>query len=106
MTKRWDSVRSDLISTKREASKRARAEGGRGTTMTDADSYRTITTRLRGMTPKAIFVDKPPSKGKGETPIPRSLIHGADDRKIEQTFIGEEISFRLMAWKAEELGFA
>lgn len=72
------------------------------------DSYRTITSRFRGIAPsgKAIFVDRPPSRGKGECTIPRSLIHGADDRAIEGCFVSDEISIRIMAFKAEELGFA
>jgi hypothetical protein len=68
-------------------------------------SYRIVTTRFRGISPsgKAVFVDKPIA---GETSIPRSLIHGGDDRKFEGSFVGEEITFRLMEWKAEEIGFA
>lgn len=69
-----------------------------------SDSYRIVTTRLRGVREKAIFVDKP--KARGEVSIPRSLIHGADDLKIEGHFIGEEITFRLMDWKSEEIGWA
>lgn len=68
--------------------------------------YRTITTRLRGIRPNSIFVDRPAARGKGEVSVPRSLIHGVDEAAIESMFIGEEITFRLMVWKAEELGFA
>lgn len=68
------------------------------------ESYRTVTTRLRGIRPKVIFVDRPHKRG--EVSIPRSLIHGGDDLGIERFFIGEEITFRLMEWKAEEIGFA
>ena len=41
-----------------------------------------------------------------EISIARQLIHAADDAAIERSFTGEEITFRLMAWKAEEIGFA
>ena len=71
-----------------------------------SDDYRTVTTRLRAIRPNSIFVDRPATRGPGEVSIPRSLIHGADDRAIEGHFIGETITFRLAEWKAEELGFA
>lgn len=70
-----------------------------------SDTYRIVSTRFRGIAPsgKAIFVDRPIA---GEVSIPRSLIHGGDDLKMDRYFIGEEITFRLMDWKAEEAGFA
>lgn len=34
--------------------------------------YRTITTRLRGIRPNSIFVDRPAARGKGEVSVPRS----------------------------------
>ena len=71
-----------------------------------SDAYRTVTARFRSIAPsgKAVFVDRP--RAPGEVSIPRSLIHGGDDREIEGLFGGEEFTFRLMDWKAEELGFA
>ena len=39
MTKRWSSVKSDLVSTKREASKRARREGRKRLTVEEQDLY-------------------------------------------------------------------
>lgn len=76
-----------------------------------SDTYRTITTRFRGIAPsgKAIFVDKPKNQPRRDWAIvPRSLIHGGDDLKIENKAFreGEEITIRVMEWKAEELGFA
>lgn len=73
------------------------------------DDYRTITTRFRGISPtgKAIFVDKPKNQAHRDwAVIPRSLIHGGDDLKFDGYFAGEEVTFRVLAWKAEELGFA
>lgn len=70
------------------------------------DTYRTITTRFRGLSPKALKVDKPASRGDGTAWIPRSLIHGADDLALGKAFDGQEITLRVMDWKAEELGFA
>lgn len=70
-----------------------------------SESYRIVTTRFRGISPsgKAIFVDRPIA---GQVSIPRSLIHGADDLKLNRYSDGDEITFRLMEFKAEELGFA
>lgn len=72
--------------------------------MTD-DAYRIVTTTFRGVSPSgaAIFVDKPHG---GQVAIPRSLISGADDRKFDKLAEGEEVSFRVFDWKAEECGFA
>ena len=76
------------------------------------DAYRTITTTFRRIssTGLAIMVDPPKHKnGRGGWAIiPRSLLHGGDDLKVEnKTFReGEEITIRVMAWKAEEIGFA
>ena len=69
--------------------------------MTD-DDYRIVTATVRGVRPNSFFVDRP--DGRGEVSIPRSLIHGADDRKLDGLFAGEAFTFRLRAWKAEELG--
>lgn len=69
-----------------------------------ADEYRIVTAKLKAVKPRAILVDN--WRG-GEAWIPRSLIHGGDDLlKIEKALPGAEITFRLMEWKAEELGFA
>lgn len=73
------------------------------------ETYRTVTTRFRGIAPsgKAFFVDKPRHRPQRDwAVIPRSLIHGADDRTMDGLFVGEEVTFRLIDWKAEELGFA
>lgn len=75
-----------------------------------SDDYRAVTTRLRAVSEKAIFVDRPANQA-GTVTIPRSLLHGSDDLAIERrvqegAFYGAEITFRLRAWKAEEIGFA
>lgn len=72
-----------------------------------SDPYRTVTTRFRGIAPsgRAFFVDQPASRGAGNISIARQLIHAADDAAIERCFVGEEITFRLMSWKAEEVGW-
>lgn len=74
------------------------------------DEYRTITTTFRRIstTGLAIMVDRPKHHdGKGGwAVIPRSLLHGSDDLKVEGFKVGDEITIRVMEWKAEELGFA
>lgn len=65
------------------------------------DEYARVTAILQRVTPNAFLVATP---GGGSAWIPRSLIHAADDRKIEGMFAGEAISLRLFSWKAEELG--
>ena len=72
----------------------------------EGDSYVVVTTKLRGVQSKSIFVDKPASRGSGEVSIPRSLIHGVDEWKLDKAPVGSEITFRMFLWKAEELGFA
>lgn len=73
------------------------------------DSYRTITTTFRRIstTGLAIMVDRPKHQnGKGGwAVIPRSLLHGADDLKVEGFKEGQEITVRVIEFKAEELGF-
>lgn len=65
------------------------------------DEYTTVTAVLRQATRDAVLVDTPDG---GTAWIPRSLLHAADDRRIEGMFSGEKFTFRLRAWKAVELG--
>lgn len=37
--------------------------------------------------------------------VPRSLIHGGDDRTLDGRFKGEEMSLRIFEWKVDELGW-
>lgn len=68
------------------------------------DSYRTVTATFRHLRDRSFFVDRP--RAAGQVAIPRSLIHGADDAKLDGLFDGDEFTFRLRAWKAEEIGLA
>ena len=70
------------------------------------EAYRTVITRFRGLRPNAVLVDAPASFKGATVWLPRSLVHGGDDLKFDRCFAGDEISFRLMEWKAEEIGFA
>lgn len=69
-----------------------------------ADSYRLISTKLRRISENAILVDD--ALGLKQVWIPRSLIHGADEMKLSERYIGQERMFRIFEWKAEDLGFA
>jgi len=69
-----------------------------------SDRYRTVTAKLKGVRTNSIFVERP--RASGDASIPRSLIHAADDLKLDRAVIDEEITFRLRAWKAEEIGLA
>lgn len=70
-----------------------------------ADTYRIVTTRLRRIEDKAIMVDAPPARRDREVWIPWSLISGADTPKIHRGMIGQEVTFRVFEWKAEQMGF-
>lgn len=70
-----------------------------------SDTYRTVTTRLRAARKTSILVDGPQGQ-RADCWIPRSLIHGVDDGRLDVAFLDSEITFRLMEWKAEEIGFA
>lgn len=69
-----------------------------------SDDYRTVTATFRRLRPASFFIDRP--RAPGEVSIPRSLIHAADDMKLAGLFDGDEFTFRLRAWKAEEIGLA
>jgi hypothetical protein len=70
------------------------------------EPYRIVTTRFRGMTKDAVSVDQAKTRGYGTVWIPKSLICAPDLRLFDNSFASEEVTFRLMDWKAEELGFA
>jgi len=72
------------------------------------ESYRTVTTIFRGFAPsgKAIFVDSPNVRGGGQISIALSLIHDDDKPNLHALFICQEAVFRLVEWKAEEVGWA
>lgn len=68
-----------------------------------SDDYVTVTTVLRTVRDKSIYVDR--RLGDPETVcIPRSLLFGGDDLKVAEGGIGCEVTFRVRRWKADELG--
>jgi hypothetical protein len=72
----------------------------------DEITYRAVTTRFRALRPNSVLVDAPASFKGATVWLPRSLVHGADDSALERMSAGQEFTFRLMDWKAEEVGWA
>lgn len=72
--------------------------------MRQSGQYRIITTVVRNVLDKSVWVDAAPGR-HGQVNIPRSLLYGPDDLNIDK-YKDSSWSFRVMAWKAEELGFA
>ncbi|MCB1502409.1 MAG: hypothetical protein KDK07_21945 [Bauldia sp.] len=67
------------------------------------DDYVTVTTVLRMVRDAAILVDR----GRNDRErvwIPRSVLFGPDDRRIESQAIDAEFKVRVRRWKADELG--
>ena len=70
--------------------------------MTGRDDYVTVTTVLRHVRERSIFVDRD-LEDREQVSIPRSLLFGADDRDIERHAVGAEVTIRVRRWKADEL---
>jgi hypothetical protein len=68
------------------------------------ENYRTVTACVVKVRPQSILARHP--KTAKELTIPRSLINGADDLKLERLDLPGEFTFRVFAWKAEALGLA
>lgn len=71
-----------------------------------SDRYVRVNCILIARARNAILVDvaPPDSRDIDKQWIPLSLIHGADERNIGNDHATDEVSFRLMEWKARELG--
>ncbi len=72
-----------------------------------SDTYRTVTTLVRQVRENSIMIEV--ASRQGWQSVPRSLIHGADDFKLDRIDFsgrGQNHTFRLIEWKAEELGLA
>lgn len=81
--------------------------------MTDGDDYTKVKGRIRRIRPNAILFTVGESVPRGEW-IPRSLIHGADERLLDglipevaraERSGGLPREIRIFTWKAEEAGF-
>lgn len=71
-----------------------------------SDKYVKVECILIVRTKDAICVDVSPidSEFMDKRWIPLSLIHGADEARIGNDHSSDVVSFRLMDWKARELG--
>lgn len=67
-------------------------------------NYRTVTCTVRQVRPNSLMVET--ATRPGWKPISRALIHGGDEIDINTAWEGKEKTFRVMEWKAEELGLA
>jgi hypothetical protein len=68
------------------------------------DAYRTVTCMVRQVRNNSLMVEVP--NRQGWHPIPRALMHGADELKVSQDWLDTERTFRVREFKAEELGLA
>lgn len=74
-----------------------------------SDAYRTITVRLRSVTPTVIVADKAKTRGGGTCTIARSLLGYGSDKELDDYPRGPldvEATIKVREWKADELGFA
>lgn len=71
-----------------------------------SDRYRIVTVFVKNIREQSIVVQL--KNRTGTNVIARSLIHGIDDLALEKfrKLDAREHTFRLFAWKADELGLA
>ncbi|MBE0563680.1 MAG: hypothetical protein IH622_23075 [Ochrobactrum anthropi] len=76
------------------------------TTHPDIETYTRFTCILVAATEDAVQVDISPNVSEKSTLkwIPRSLLHGADDIRLDRNDFGQKIQLRVMDWKAKQLG--
>lgn len=72
--------------------------------MSDGEDYVTVQATIREVRKQSVLITVGNSVPRGDW-IPRSLIHGADDRQLDGKFEGEKMSLRMFRWKAEQVGF-
>ena len=63
------------------------------------DEYVAVLAVLRGYTNKAVRLQV---KDAESAWIPRSCIHGGDDRELDRLELDQEISIRIMEWVAQK----
>lgn len=76
------------------------------TTHPDIEKYTRFSCILVSTTEDAVQVDISPNVPEKSTLkwIPRSLLHGADDIRLDRYDFGKKIQLRVMDWKAQQLG--
>ena len=65
-----------------------------------SDTYVSVSVILRRRTSKAVLVS-PTEDRSIEAWIPRSCIHGADERTLDGVDLGDEIMLRMWEWIAD-----
>ncbi len=75
--------------------------------MPSDESYTSVNGTIREVRPHAVlFVVGAAAHGCcTQSWVPRSLIHGADERTLDSRFAGEAIGLRIFKWKVKELGW-
>jgi hypothetical protein len=69
------------------------------------DGYRAVSVILRQRRPSSIMVES--SSRQGWLSVPRSVLHGADDLKLDREGgLDEEITIRVREWFAERESMA
>ena len=69
--------------------------------MASGDNYIPLTATVLAITEKAIRLE---TEHGGPAWIPRSCIHGADERTLDRAALNSEIAIRIFEWKAEQEG--
>lgn len=74
--------------------------------MTGSDDYVRVTTTIRAVRDRSIYVDRRQGATPGdEVCIPRSLLHAASDTAVDHFGApGETLTLKVRRWKADELG--
>jgi hypothetical protein len=65
------------------------------------EEYETISCQLLAKTASAIKIDH----GGDVVWIPRSLLHGASDREVDNTQPNEYFEVKIMSWKVKQIGW-
>lgn len=68
-----------------------------------SDDYVTVSVKLKARTKKAVMLSVGDTVERGAW-VPRSCLHGADDKKVDEADIDDEMELRIMEWIAEREG--
>lgn len=66
-----------------------------------SDRYTRLEATITAITDSAVRLEVEGVQGW----VPRSLIHGEDDRELDEDIVGCDMEIRIFAWKADEIGF-
>lgn len=68
----------------------------------NSETYVTIQGVLKRINTNSFIIENPDEE---ECVVGRSCVHGADERRLNQSDIGNEIEIRIFAWLANKEGF-